>query len=83
MMFADDIALLSEEITQAQQLLNRVEAEASKVGLHLNAKKTELMAFNHENEVDILTLNGNRIKNVANFKYLGGWMASSEKYFNI
>ena len=39
--FADDIALLCEEIEQAQKLLNSVEAEAAKVGLHVNAKKTE------------------------------------------
>ena len=37
--FADDIALLSEEIDQAQELLTRVEHESAKVGLQLNDKK--------------------------------------------
>ena len=41
LMFADDIALLSEEVAQAQELLSCVEMEASKIGLHINAKKTE------------------------------------------
>ena len=66
-MFADDIALLSNEISQAQELLSRVEKEAAKVGLHLNEKKTELMAFNYDDPVDVLTMNGNSVKNVLNF----------------
>ena len=32
--------------------------EAAKIGLHLNAKKTELMTFNYEDPVDVFTLNG-------------------------
>ena len=83
MMFADDIALLSNEIAQAQELLSRVETEAAKIGLHLNAKKTEVMTFNYEDPVEVFTLNGSKVKVVDNFKYLGGWMASSEKDFNV
>ena len=52
--FADDIALLSSEIEQAQELISRLETEAKKVGLHLNAKKTEVMAFNH-NPAPVIT----------------------------
>ena len=51
--FADDIALLSEEINQAQELLDRVESEAAKVGVHLNADKTEATVFNHSTPVEI------------------------------
>ena len=36
LMFADDIALVTEEIEQAQELLIRVEEEAEKVGLFIN-----------------------------------------------
>ena len=40
--FADDIALTTYLINEAQKLLNDVEsAAAPKVGLHLNTKKTE------------------------------------------
>ena len=38
--FADDIALISEGRAQAQKMLTRVETEAAKIGLHMNAKKT-------------------------------------------
>ena len=44
--FADDIALVSNLADQAQELLHRVKSECRKVGLRLNAKKTEVMAFN-------------------------------------
>ena len=67
--FADDIALLSEEINQAQELLNRVETEAAKVGLHVNAKKTGAMPHNHQSPVIIKTRSGNPIKEVDNFKW--------------
>ena len=82
--FADDIALLSEEISQAQEMLTRVETEALKIGLHLNEKKTEAMVYNQEITTPIITSkNGKVIKVVDNFKYLGGWMKSSEKDFEI
>jgi len=35
---ADDIALISEEIQQAQTLLQRVEEASASVGLAMNAK---------------------------------------------
>ena len=73
-MFADDIALLANKIAQSQELLSRVETEAAKIGLHCNAKKTELMVFNHEDDINIVTLDWSRFKTVENFKYFEGWM---------
>ena len=34
--FVDDIALISDEIAQAHELVLRVEKEAAEIGLHLN-----------------------------------------------
>ena len=76
--FADDIALLSNEIHQAQELLKRVETEAAHVGLHVNAKKTQVMVFNQDEPSNITSIGGGKIKEVDNFKYLGGWMKSSD-----
>ena len=81
--FADDIALLSEEIDQAQELLARVEHESAKMGLKLNDKKTEIMTYNQETPVEITSRSGKKLKVVNNFKYLGSWMESSEKDFEI
>ena len=42
---------------------------------------SELMTFNHEDDITIVTIKGDKVANVLDFKYLGGWMASSEKDF--
>ena len=44
--FADDIALLSDNIHQAQELLNAVKEESKKIGLALNSAKTKFIALN-------------------------------------
>ena len=44
--FADDIVLLSNEIEQARKLVASVQVECRKVGLELNAKKTQAMFYN-------------------------------------
>ena len=44
--FADDLALVSNEIKQAQEFLERVEKGAAEIGLYLNEKKIEVMLFN-------------------------------------
>jgi hypothetical protein len=77
--FADDIALLSEEICQAQSLLSRVETAAGKVGLKMNAAKTKFMSFNQKEEPIIKTNDSTHLGKVDDFKYLGAWMHSSEK----
>ena len=77
--FADDIALLSSEIHQAQSLLSKVESSVAKVGLKMNTAKTKFMSFNLEQPVNIKTNDGSDLKEVDDFKYLGAWMQSSEK----
>ena len=62
--FADDIALFSQEIDAAQQLLQRVEIEAGKVGLHLDRKKTEVQCYNIYRPLCILSQTGDYIKEV-------------------
>ena len=81
--FADDIALLSEEIQKAQELLTRVENETAKIGLCLNDEKTEAMVYNIPTPSPLKTIGGNAIKIVENFKYLGSWMRSSEQDIKV
>ena len=77
--FADDLALLTVQIEQAQEIMSRLEQEAERVGLHCNAKKTELQVFNHETHVIIKVRNGKTLKVAENFKYLGAWTQSTER----
>jgi len=77
--FADDIALVSEGIAQAQEMLSRVEDSAQSVGLVMNAGKTKFMQYNIEDQVNIKTKDGSELERVEDFKYLGSWVDSSEK----
>ena len=54
--FSDDIALLSNTVSQVRELLLRVESECKKVGIHLNTKKTKVMAFNTPESIVIIKL---------------------------
>ena len=76
--FADDIALILDKIEEAQNTLQNVEDAAAKVGLHLNARKTEVIIYNQE-AVEIKTRNDEVIKVAEDFKYLGSWVNDSVK----
>jgi len=68
-------------IEDAQTTLLDVEKAASNVGLHLNAKKTEVMIFNQPSQ-DITSRTGEKIKVVQDFKYLGSYVNDSLKDIN-
>ena len=71
---------MSKEVEQAQELLTRVEAECAKVGLRLNAKKTEFIAYNLPPEHPPLrTTEGAALRKVNDFKYLGSWVNSTDR----
>ena len=55
-------------------MLTRLEDEVIKVGLKLNVKKTEMIIFNKEGDHNIKAKNGELIKSVKDFKYLGSYM---------
>ena len=79
--FADDIALLSNEISQAQELLNSVLDQCKNTGLLVNSDKTKFIALNSHSGVKLFT--DKEIKRVEDFKYLGSFIMSSEKDIKI
>ena len=81
--FADDIALLSDSLTNAQALLSALESASNCTGLYLNETKTECMPINTRNNIQIKTLSNNILKCVEDYKYLGSHILNSEKDFNI
>lgn len=87
--FADDIALISDLISEAQDLLLAVEKECNAVGLHINAPKTKFMSFNIPEEFELKLGDGTVIgralteKKEQDFKYLGSWMDTSSKDLKI
>ena len=63
--FTDDIALVTEEINQAEEFLQRVQNSAARIRLHLNADKTEFICFNQEQESVLNTIGNDKIKFMA------------------
>ena len=62
--FAGDIALLSDNLINAQALLSAFESAANCTGLYLNETKTECMPINIHNNIEIKTLSNNFLKRV-------------------
>ena len=81
--FADNIALLSDILLQAQNLLSRVERAVDSVGLQMNDSKTKFMAYNIKEDVTLVTKTGSHLEQVNDFQYLGSWVDESEKDFKI
>lgn len=80
--FADDIALLSNVLEEAQLFLLRVEIAVAQIGLHINEDKTEYMMYNQP-DGQLVTLNGGDLKQVKDFQYLGSRISSCETDINI
>jgi len=58
-------------------MLTRVETAAATVGLMANAKKTKVMAFNQQREVNLKTGDDTTLEVVEEFTYLGSLVSSS------
>ena len=82
--FADDIALLSESIKSATELLHRVEMAAANIGLFINVGKTKVMTLNMGDQAgDLPSRSGETIENVEDFVYLGSWISGTEKDIKV
>ena len=72
--FAEDIALISDNLDKAQSLLERVENAATEVGLQISTSKTEYMAYNLRQQGDLTTLDNSMLRQVDDFNYVGFWI---------
>jgi hypothetical protein len=81
--FADDIALISNSLENAQALITSLEKAANCVGLYLNQTKTEYMdnSKTKTTNFEMKTINNYNLKQVDDYKYLGSFISSSEKDF--
>jgi hypothetical protein len=80
--FADDLALVSETIQNAEDLLHALEKAASQVGLYCNEGKTEFLSTCNIDS-SLKTLNNVNIKRVNDFKYLGSFINDSENDLKV
>ena len=74
--FADDIVLLADDPTSLQALVNKVFQSSSDLGLKINILKTEVQTISR-NEIQLdININGQQLKHVTKFVYLGGTIES-------
>ena len=69
--FADDIVLISDCPLKLQELINVCERWAVRNSMAFKTSKCEVMVFNGAPKTDTFTLNGDRLKIVDCYKYLG------------
>jgi hypothetical protein len=79
--YADDIALLSRSIPDAQVMLERLESYAASVGLHINTGKTKALHINIAPGTSQLHTREGPIDWVSSFTYLGATIPDMHKDF--
>ena len=78
--FADDIALLSDAMNEAQVLLNAVESAAQLVGLVMNEGKMKFMCYEQDSQIqNPKSLEGKNLECVTDFEYLGSWISTTSR----
>ena len=81
MRYADDTAIIATSEEKLQALLDKVVEESKKMGLSINIKKTESMVISKSKIRQRCNLNveGNNIKQVEKFNYLGSVITDTSK----
>ena len=74
--FADDIVLISDCPLKLQELIKVCERWAERNSMAFKTSKCEVMVFNGAPKTDTFTLNGDRLKIVDCYKYLGVTLTS-------
>ncbi|KAK3529495.1 hypothetical protein QTP70_031738 [Hemibagrus guttatus] len=79
MMFADDIVICSESREQVEENLERWRFALERRGMKVSRSKTEYMCVNEREGSGTVRLQGEEVKNVQEFKYLGSTVQSNEE----
>ncbi|KPJ16147.1 Adrenodoxin-like protein, mitochondrial [Papilio machaon] len=77
LMYADDLCFVAESPGGLQQLMSDLNESCQKFGLKISVKKTEVMSLDiYGRESLNITLGGDELKQVDNFRYLGSTISS-------
>ena len=79
--FADDIAVIANDIEELQRNLQELSVESSKRGLRINWTKTKMMRNAHTNNGRLMVDN-HEIQEVQSYIYLGQRLSLQEKDMN-
>ncbi|KAK3522053.1 hypothetical protein QTP70_022448, partial [Hemibagrus guttatus] len=77
MMFADDIVICSESREQVEENLERWRFVLERRGMKVSGSKTEYMCVNEREGSGTVRLQGEEVKKVQDFKYLGSTVQSN------
>ncbi|KAK3543254.1 hypothetical protein QTP70_014083 [Hemibagrus guttatus] len=77
MMFADDIVICSESREQVEENLERWRFALERRGMKVSRSKTEYMCVNEREGSGTVSLQGEEVKKVQEFKYLGSTVQSN------
>ncbi|KAK3566863.1 hypothetical protein QTP86_004619 [Hemibagrus guttatus] len=77
MMFADDIVICSESREQVEENLERWRFALERRGMKVSRSKTEYMCVNERKGSGTVRLQGEEVKKVQKFKYLGSTVQSN------
>ena len=83
LMFADDMAILSETKEGLQRGLESLENYCRKWGIKVNAAKTKVIVFKKGGGTvgtDLWYFKGKTLETVSAFKYLGYWVSKSGSF---
>ena len=73
--FADDQAMTAGSESGLQKIMNRVNDTGKEYGMKINVKKTKVMVVSKEERKEVrIMVDGQRVEQVPQFKYLGAWM---------
>ena len=83
--YADDISITTNSIEETNTILHQIEDISKDIDLCINVSKTEYMSLNQDSSVSMSmkSLNGEAIKNVLDFKYLGSYIAFTDNDVSI
>ena len=83
LLFADDTALISHDAVTMQRMVDVFSEVASKIGLQINTIKTEVMYQPSPDNIapvePTIIINGEALKVVQSFKYLGSTLSSDNR----
>ncbi|KAK3570316.1 hypothetical protein QTP86_017172 [Hemibagrus guttatus] len=79
MMFADDIVICSEIREQVEENLERWRFALERRGMKVSRSKTEYMWVNEREGSGTVSLQGEEVKKVQEFKYLGSTVQSNDE----
>ena len=76
--YAGDLAVLADHLKDGKSLFHNIEMIAKGIEVYVNAGKIELICLNRDTSSGMESINGEKIKQVNDFKYLGSYITATE-----